>query len=154
MTLDIPNLKDFDARLRALQGCESVDLSGTDFDVFTPLEGVAELKLHRASLRGLRDLRGTLDVLDISFTKPHPSSTFGHLTRLGLLRAHGCSWLDATVFEYVDRVDELEMTCVHQAAFVMRDFCRRLGVRVVHTCDCSAYKFKFPEGPIVWVERC
>jgi len=143
-----------DARLRALHGCESVDLSGTDYDVFTPLEGVAELKLHRASLCGLRDLRGPLPVLDISYTRPHPSSTFGHLTHIGLLRAHGCSWLDAAGFEYVGHVDELEMTCVHQAAFVMRDFCRRLGVRVVHTCDCSAYKFKYPDGPIVRVERC
>jgi hypothetical protein len=143
-----------DRRLRALQGCESVDLSDTDYDVLAPLEGVAELKLHRASLRGLRDLRGALDVLDISYTTVHPPSTFCHLTRLGLLRAHGCTWLDAAVFEYVDRVDELEMSCVAQPAFVMRDFCRRLDVRVVRTCDCSASKFKYPQGPVVWVDRC
>jgi hypothetical protein len=143
-----------DARLRALRGCESVDLSDTDFDVLAPLEGVAELKLHRASLRGLRDLRGVLSILDISYAKPHPPSTFCHLTVIGLLRATGCTWLDATVFEYVDRVDELEIFCVYQAAFVMRDFCRRLKVRVVHTCDCSAYKFKFPGGPVVRVDRC
>ena len=143
-----------DARLRALVGVEAADLSGTTYDVLTPLDGVRELTLCRASLSGLRDLRGCLKFLDISYAVAHPSSTFGHLSYIGLLRAHGCDWLDADVFEYVKGVYHLEMKCLLQDADVVRDFCVRLNVNVVYTCTCSAAKFRFFEGPVVWVEPC
>jgi len=148
------NVPGHDKRLEALVGACTVDLSDTDFDRLTPLQGVCELALRAASLRGLRDLWGPIRVLDISNTRAHPPSTFGHFTHIHRLVANQCHWLDAESLQYVGSIDALEMKCVLQPAVAMRRLCERLGVRTVYTCACSSYKFKFENGPVVSSHTC
>jgi hypothetical protein len=126
-----------------------VDLCDTNFDRLAPLQGVKILGLARASLRGLRDLRGPLEQLEISDTRPYGPATFGHLTTVGTLTAHLCPWIDTNTFKYLQRVDVLEMACATQSAETMCAICTRLHVRTVHTCYCSVHLFEFPGGPKV-----
>jgi hypothetical protein len=143
-----------DDALRPLVGVQEVDLSQTDYDRLAPLQGVRRLICcDGASLRGLRDLRGDIDYLDISETAPHPPSTFG-FDRIGTLILLNCHWVDVDTFKYVQCVDELEMSCVKQCAFTIRTVCKQLRVKRVTTCVCSEHKFKFEGGPVVKTLDC
>jgi hypothetical protein len=142
-----------DDTLRPLVGVQEVDLSQTDYDRLAPLQGVRRLVLSEASLRGLRDLRGDVDYLDISDTMPHPPSTFG-FHRIGTLVLQNCNWVDVETFKYVHHVDELEMSCIKQCARTMWFVCRQLHVKRVTTCVCSEHKFKFEGGPAVKTLDC
>lgn len=142
-----------DDSLTPLAGVEEVDLQNTGYDRLTPLQGVKRLDLSQSITRGLRDLRGTIDHLNISETSPFPPSTLGNLTVIHSLTANYCHWLNTDTLKYV-KVNVLEMLCVRQSKETMQVICKRLGVKRVNTCECSKHKFKFDNGPIIHAIEC